>query len=284
MVHLACSLYDRCGRVENLCLAGGVGLNCVTNSQLQKHTPFKRIFIQPAAGDGGCALGAALYASHALQCLPQEQRRHSSLYGPEYSDDEIRNFLQSRGAEFTVYDEDGICAETAKLIAENQIIGWFQGRMEFGPRALGNRSILANPRNPEMQDILNRRVKFREDFRPFAPAVSAERAAEYFEVGGESPFMLFTPMVLPGREQEIPAVTHVDHTARVQTVNQTDNPRFHHLIEHIGRLTGVPVVVNTSFNIRGEPIVCSMEDAYNCFLKTDIDYLVMGNCLVEKEF
>jgi len=182
------------------------------------------------------------------------------------------------------FDEQGICEKTAELIANNQIIGWFQGRMEFGPRALGNRSILANPCNPEMQNILNSRVKFREDFRPFAPAVLAERAGEYFSFAEESPFMLFTPKVCQGKEQHIPAVTHVDRTARMQTVSRADNPKFHRLIGQFENLTGVPVVVNTSFNIRGEPIVCTMDDAYNCFQKTDIDYLIMGNCLVDKGF
>jgi len=283
MVHLARTLYDICGRTNNLCLAGGVGLNCVANAHILQQTPFKRFFVQPAAGDGGCALGAALYAYYNWQEHKRPAQRHTSLYGPEFSAAEIKDFLQGQQVEFAEFDEEGICRKTAELIAQNQIVGWFQGRMEFGPRALGNRSILANPCNPEMQHILNRRVKFREDFRPFAPAVLAECAGEYFEFAGESPFMLFTANVRPGREKQIPAVTHVDMTARIQTVSGRDNPRFHRLIRYFGELTGVPVVVNTSFNIRGEPIVCSMADAYNCFRKTDIDYLVMGNCLVDKE-
>jgi len=283
LIRLGCDLYDLCGGVENVCLAGGVALNCVANYRFIQETPFKKIFIQPAAGDGGGSMGAALYAFYNSVEKPRSLRRHSTLLGPQFGKAEIRRYLESRRAIFVEYDEETLCRRTAELIHKNQIVGWFQGRMEFGPRALGSRSILANACNPEMKDILNSRVKFREDFRPFAPAVLAEKAGEYFNFSEESPFMLFISPVRSGKEGRIPSVTHVDHTARLQTVAREENPRFHRLLEHFEAISGVPVVINTSFNIRGEPIVCTPEDAYNCFLKTDIDFLVMGDFLVEKE-
>ncbi|MBU0552641.1 hypothetical protein KKF91_07085 [Myxococcota bacterium] len=273
---------------EALCMAGGVALNCVANARLQREGPFKHIWVQPAAGDGGGALGAALYAWHHAVSAEEsaarraEGARYSTLLGPSWSDEEIRAVLDAEGADYTPLEGEALYTRTAALLAEDQIIGWYQGRMEYGPRALGNRSILANPMNPEMKDILNARVKFREDFRPFAPAVRVEDVGAWFE-GGESPFMLFAPAVKPGVGARLPSITHVDGTARVQTVHPEDNPRFHRLLSVWGERTGVPVLINTSFNVRGEPIVCSPADAYRCFLRTDIDFLVMGRFLVEKD-
>jgi carbamoyltransferase len=283
LVRLGLNLYEQCGGTENACLAGGVSLNCVANRRFVNETPFKHVCIQPAAGDSGCAMGAALYAYYSQQTQPGIISEHTTLLGPEYTDEEIENLLISRKAIFTKYDEETLFKKTADLIYKNQIVGWFQGRMEFGPRALGNRSILANACNPSMMDILNKRVKFREDFRPFAPAVLIEKAQEYFDIEFESPYMLFISQVKNGMEQKIPSVTHVDKTARVQTVSKSQNPRFYKLIDEFNTISGVPVVINTSFNIRGEPIVCTPDEAYNCFLKTDIDFLVMGNFLIEKE-
>jgi len=283
LVRLGLNLYEQCGGTENACLAGGVSLNCVANRRFINETPFKHVCIQPAAGDSGCAMGAALYAYYSQQTQPRIISEHTTLLGPEYTDQEIEDLLISRKAIFTKYDEETLSKKTADLIYKNQIVGWFQGRMEFGPRALGNRSILANACNPSMMDILNKRVKFREDFRPFAPAVLIEKAHEYFDIEFESPYMLFISQVKNGMEQKIPSVTHVDKTARVQTVSKSQNPRFYKLIDEFNTISGVPVVINTSFNIRGEPIVCTPDEAYNCFLKTDIDFLVMGKFLIEKE-
>lgn len=283
LVRLGGNLYDQCGGTDNACLSGGVSLNCVANRRFINETPFNHVCIQPASGDSGCAMGAALYAYHSQQIQPRKMSEHNTLLGPEFSDEEIGEFLCSQKAIFTKYDDVNIFKKTADLIYKNQIIGWFQGRMEFGPRALGNRSILANACNPSMMDILNKRVKFREDFRPFAPAVLIEKTQDYFDIKFESPYMLFIAPVRSGMEQKIPSVTHVDKTARVQTVSKSQNPRFYKLIDEFNTISGVPVVINTSFNIRGEPIVCTLDDAYNCFLKTDIDFLVMGNFLIEKE-
>ncbi|RJO63473.1 MAG: hypothetical protein C4523_20210 [Myxococcales bacterium] len=283
MIALGNDLHRTCGGVENVCLAGGVALNCVANEKFMRQTPFKRISIQPAAGDGGGALGAALYAAYAHGEPRPPRPFHSTLLGPEFSRQAIRDLLIKERAAFTEMDEDAICHKAAQLIAENQILGWFQGRMEYGPRALGNRSILANACNPAMKDVLNARVKFREDFRPFAPAVLEERAKDYFDIDFPSPYMLFAPQVKPGMGARIPSVTHFDNTARVQTVSRAENPRFHKVISAFETLAGVPVVINTSFNIRGEPIVCTPKEAYDCFMKTDIDFLIMGDFLVEKE-
>lgn len=283
MIRLGNALYNKT-KAENICLSGGVALNCVANREFIKRTPFSNICIQPAAGDAGGSLGAALYAYFHNGSQPRETKEHSTCLGPGYSNGEIKEYLDSVNASWTEYDEEGICKKTADLIYKNKIIGWFQGRMEFGPRALGHRSILANPCNPAMKDILNARVKFREDFRPFAPAILSEKAQEYFDIPFDSPYMLFICNVRNGMGTQIPSVTHIDNTARVQTVSNTEDPLFHRLIESFDRISGTPVIINTSFNIRGEPIVCTPEDAYNCFLNTDIDYLVMGNYLVEKEF
>jgi carbamoyltransferase len=267
---------------RNLCLAGGVAYNCVANSEVLARAGFDRVFIQPAAGDNGAAMGAALWAHCEVLNGDRPKHRHHTLLGPHYSDNEIAASLERFGVAHEHLESEALCERVARLIQRNLIVGWFQGRMEFGPRALGSRSILANPCSPDMKDILNNRVKFREDFRPFAPAVLAEEAGEYFELDSESPFMLLTPKVRAEKAACIPSVTHVDGTARVQTVAREDSPLFHRLISAFGTLSGVPIVINTSFNVRGEPIVCSPDDAIRCFLGTDIDFLAIGNFLVSK--
>ena len=282
VVALASSLRDLTG-ADDLCMAGGVAYNCVANSRVQERAGFRNVFVQPAAGDSGGAIGAALAYWYATAGAERVPAAYDTCLGPAFTDGEIRAQLERRCLAFEHFPEEAaLCARAAALIRDDFIVGWFQGRLEFGPRALGSRSILANPCNPEMKDILNARVKFREDFRPFAPAVIEERAAEFFELAGPSPYMLFTPRVRPERAEDIPSVTHVDGTARVQTVARDAQPRFHRLIEEFGVLTGVPVVINTSFNVRGEPIVATPHQAVNCFLTTDIDYLVIGDHIVSK--
>lgn len=276
------SLYSKTG-MKNVCLAGGVFLNCAANSKFIENTPFTACCIQPASGDAGASLGAALYAHYCYSDRPRDYREHNTLLGPDFSNDEIKAFLDSANAVYTEFNDDELIKKAAELVFKNKIIGWFQGRMELGPRALGNRSILANACNPEMKDILNNRVKFREDFRPFAPAVLLDKAEEYFELSFESPYMLFLAGVKSGKKHLIPSVTHVDGTARVQTVSGNQNPRFYRLIEEFERLSGIPVVINTSFNVRGEPIVCTPSDGFNCFMRTDIDFLLIGNYIVEKD-
>ena len=273
----------RSGRESaNLCLAGGVAYNCVANSKVVERSGFKNVFIQPAAGDSGAALGAALWASHEVLGAPRYPVEHRSLLGPAFGEEEILERLNAFDMQFVRLGEEALCRRVAAIIHKNLIVGWFQGRMEFGPRALGSRSILANPCSPDMKDILNARVKFREEFRPFAPAVIEEEAPAYFELDGPSPFMLQTPRVRPERAAEIPSVTHVDGTARVQTVSAAQQPLFHRLIKSFAELSGVPIVINTSFNIRGEPIVCTPDDAIKCFMGTDIDFLAIGPFLVSK--
>lgn len=267
---------------DNLCLAGGLFLNCVANQRILEETPFKNIFIQPAAGDAGGAIGAALYADHCLLDNPRRYPMTDAYLGPEYSETTIRKKLQNAGVAFEEYDEGALAALVASKIAEGKVIGWLQGRMEIGPRALGNRSILADPRKPEMKDILNLKVKHREPFRPFAPVALEERAAEFFDIKEPSPFMLLAPRVREDKRTAIPAVTHVDGTARLQTVNEKTNPKLYRLIKEFGRLTGIPVIINTSFNLRGEPVVCSPGDALDCFNRSAMDCLVMGNFVVKK--
>lgn len=274
-------LYEQTGK-EALCIAGGVGLNCVANGKIFKQSPFKHIFIQPAAGDAGSAIGTAYFIYNSLLNNKREFVMEDVYLGPCYSCEEIRNFLVSQNIVFREFDYGDLIKITAKEIADDKIVGWFQGRMEFGPRALGNRSILANPRNPEMKDIINKRVKFREEFRPFAPAVLLEKEDEYFDLNYESPFMLLVANVKEEKKREIPAVTHIDGTARVQTVKREKSPLFYDLIREFYNLTGVPAVINTSFNVRGEPIVCSPREAYNCFLRTGMDCLVMDKFLISK--
>ena len=269
---------------NNLCFAGGVALNGVANEKILKHSGFKQMFVQPAAGDAGGSVGAAMLGYFG--CLGNIRKPHqtySTLLGPEYSNDSVREMLEEEFTEYQYMEDDALMEWVADRIFKNKIVGWFQGRMEYGPRALGCRSILANPCNPEMQDILNLRVKHREDFRPFAPAILAEESQKYFDFPSESPYMLFVAPVHEDKKAKIPAVTHVDGSARLQTVTESENPRFYRLIKTFEKISGVPVFINTSFNVRGEPIVCTPRDAFNCFLTTGIDILVLENCVVEKK-
>ncbi len=295
---------------ENLCLAGGVALNCVTNGKLQKEKIFKNIWVQPAASDAGGALGAALFVYHQHFKKPRTVApwpngiQKDSLWGPSYSDQEIEGVLKTAKASYKKMSRSEIIENTAQAIASEKVIGWFQGRMEFGPRALGARSILGDPRSVKMQSIMNLKIKFRESFRPFAPSVLAERSKEYFDLDVESPYMMLVAPVQPQKRltqtesqneaakgldklyvvrSEIPAVTHVDYSARVQTVSHDTNPLYYDLIKAFERLTGCPLVINTSFNVRGEPIVCRPAEAYQCFLKTKMDVLVMGSYFLTKD-
>jgi carbamoyltransferase len=266
---------------RNLCLAGGVALNCVANGRILREGPFEHLFVQPAAGDSGGAIGVASYIYHSLLKHPRTFVMKHALTGPEYSDGDIREFLTAHAIPFVELLREELLRRVAQLIVDQHVVGWFQGRMEFGPRALGSRSILADARNPENRDRVNLKIKFRESFRPFAPAVLAERCAEYFELEEPSPFMLLVAPVRP-EKRVIPSVTHVDGSARIQTVERATNPLFYDLIAEFDRLAGVPVIINTSFNVRGEPIVCTPADAYRCFVQTGMDDLVMGNCLLDK--
>lgn len=300
---------------KNLCLAGGVALNCVANGRLYREGPFERIWIQPAAGDAGGALGAALHVWHnelGKERCPQTgaDRQSGSYLGTEYGDDEIEQFLIEKDAVYQKITGPEWATRVAEVIAGGNVVGWFNGRMEFGPRALGSRSILGDPRSPEMQSVMNRKIKFRESFRPFAPSVLAERTREWFDMDGveqrsdfSSPYMLIVGHVRkdklgPGNNNaspaqglerlkcvnsDIPAVTHVDHSARIQTVHEETNPAFYRVIRAFEDITGCPMVINTSFNVRGEPIVESPEDAYRCFMRTGIDCLVLGSFLLSKK-
>jgi carbamoyltransferase len=269
---------------NNVCLAGGVALNGVANWRAFRASPFDDLFIQPAAGDAGAAIGAALYAYHQQPgAMNVRETRFSPYLGPEYSDGEIAQALNAYPLSYRKLPEDQLLREVASRISENQIVGWFQGRMEIGPRALGSRSILGNPTNADMKDHINACVKFREEFRPFAPAVLEERADEFFDVDGRPmPYMVLVSDARQGAAERLPAVVHVDNTARVQTVTPSAHPKFHALLEALDESTGVPVVLNTSFNVKGEPIVCTPADAVRCFMNTDIDALAIGNYLVEK--
>jgi carbamoyltransferase len=295
---------------RNVCLAGGVALNCVGNGRILRDGSFDDIWIQPAAGDAGGAVGAGLAVWHMYQSAERKARsagqldsQKGSYLGPEYSQSEIEACLHSQSAPYTIVADEQLLPLVAQLIADGKIIGWFSGRMEFGPRALGARSIIGDARDPEMQKRMNLKIKFRESFRPFAPAVLAEHVSEWFDLDRPSPYMLLVADVkkehqiamsdeqqrlfgidkLNVRRSSIPAVTHVDYSARVQTVHRETNPRFHALLSEFHRITGCPVVVNTSFNVRGEPIVCTPDDAYRCFMNTDIDVLILGNALLLKE-
>ena len=313
MMRVTAEAHRRTGS-KNLVLAGGVSLNCVANGRILREGPFEKVWIQPAAGDAGGALGSALFVWHQLlekQRVPTgSDFQKGSLLGPEAAREEIRGLLEKENADAKeITDEDELLEIVAGAIADQKVVGWFQGRMEFGPRALGCRSILGDARSSEMQAVMNLKIKFRESFRPFAPVVLAERAAEWFEIdeGQESPYMLLTADVLADRriglteEQErtlkldpdlrarvnvprstIPAVTHLDYSARLQTVDRERHGRFYRLLKAFEALTGCPVMVNTSFNVRGEPIVCTPEDAYRCFLATEMDLLVMEDFVVVK--
>ncbi len=294
--------------MRNLCLAGGVALNCVANGLLLREGIYDDIWIQPAAGDAGGALGAAMTAWHHYLDKPRDpasgrDRQHASYLGPAFSDDEIGKFLKEKDIAHEKLEQAEIPSRVARLIDGQNVIGWFQGRMEFGPRALGSRSIIGDARSREMQSVMNLKTKFRESFRPFAPTVLAECVSEYFDLDRESPYMLLVAPVkneirrdltqeelgrkgldkLYNIRSSVPAITHVDFSARVQTVSRDDNPLYHDTIEEFRKLTGCGLIINTSYNVRGEPIVCSPEDAYRCFMRTNMDYLIMGRFLIDKK-
>ncbi len=305
VLRLTRSLAHRTG-ARNLCLAGGVALNCVANGKVLRDGKFDRLWIQPAAGDAGGAVGAALAAFHQFKGGPRSvaaiDGMSGAFLGPEYSQGDIERRLAACGARFAALGEDEMIEATVEALSDQLAVGWFQGRMEFGPRALGARSILGDPRSPTMQKNLNLKVKYRESFRPFAPAVLREEVADWFELDADSPYMLIVAGVkedrrhvasaeqralfgidrLNGVRSDIPAVTHVDYSARVQTVGREANPRFHRLLTRFKARTGCPVLVNTSFNVRGEPIVCTPEDAFRCFMGNELDMLVIGNCVLRK--
>jgi len=269
---------------DKLCLAGGVALNCVANGRIIRETPFKEIWVQPGAGDAGGAVGTALYTwYYYLQNKrtpdPLDSQKGSFL-GPEFTNDEIKKYLDENNIPYKELKSDEIPNTTAKLLEDGNVVGWFQGKMEFGPRALGSRSILGDPRVKEMQTTMNLKIKFRESFRPFAPSVLEERVGDCVDLKATSPYML---LVAPVTRKDIPAVTHVDNSARVQTVSKKTNPLFYDTIRAFYDKTGCPLIINTSFNIRGEPIVCAPEDAFNCFISTGMDYLVIGNFLLDKK-
>lgn len=269
-------------RLDTLCLAGGVALNCVANGKLLDNTPFRQIFVQPAAGDAGSSVGAALYVYHRYTREPRCYQMKDAYLGPSYSNQRCVDALKKFGLSY--YEDltnEKLCSTIAAALFNGKLVCWFQGRMEWGPRALGNRSLLADPRRAEMKDIINCKVKQRESFRPFAPSVLEEKSFDYFGNPIPSPFMLFAFKVNPDKLKEIPAVTHVDGTARPQTVSKDTNPHYWNLIKEFEKLTGVPVLLNTSFNVQ-EPIVCTPEDAINCFLKTKVDYLVLNNLLIKQ--
>ncbi|HUQ38310.1 MAG TPA: carbamoyltransferase [Aestuariivirga sp.] len=307
VVKLARSIAKDTG-LRNLCMAGGVALNCVANGKILREGAFENIWIQPASGDAGGALGAALSVSHGIGNVPHLRSSgldgmQGAYLGPSYGQDDIEKRLKVIGANFEVLPGPEIIATTVSALTAGCAVGWFQGRMEFGPRALGNRSILGDPRSPKMQSLLNLKVKYRESFRPFAPSILRERVAEWFEIESDSPYMLLVADVVKNRRfksttdeeklfgieklnvprSEIPAVTHVDYSARIQTVHKDTNPLYHALLSAFEKKTNCPIVVNTSFNVRGEPLVCSPEDAYRCFMGTEIEMLVIGNCVLRKE-
>ena len=292
---------------DYLCLAGGVALNCVANGRLLREGPFKDIWIQPAAGDAGGALGAALSIWHSYLEKPRKingtnDSMQGAYLGGSFSNEAIKHHLDNAGVKYAQLDDDELMPKLARQLADGKVIGWFSGRMEFGPRALGGRSIIGDPRSSKMQSLMNLKIKYRESFRPFAPAIKAESVSEWFDIDRESPYMLLVAPVKENKRcgmteeqkqlfgidklniqrSEIPAVTHVDYSARIQTIHKETNPRFYNLINHFEAITGCPILINTSFNVRGEPIVYSPEDAYRCFMRTEMDYLVMQNILLDK--
>jgi len=307
VLKMANHIYKRTGQ-KNLCLAGGVALNCVSNGRLLREGPFENIWVQPSATDAGGALGAALAVRHLY--LKEDRSvdgvhdsMKAALLGPSFTNEEIKEYLESNKIPYEELKEEDLPRRAAETIADEKVLGWFQGRMEYGPRALGSRSILGDPRSKEMQSTINLKIKFRESFRPFAPTVLADHVSEYFDLNCESPYMLLVAPIkedkrLPLSEEEskffgtdklkvkrseIPAITHVDYSARVQTVKREDNAIYYDMINEFYKLTGCPVVINTSFNVRGEPIVCAPKDAYNCFMRTNMDYLVIGSFLLDKK-
>jgi carbamoyltransferase len=311
MLRMAQHVHNQTGE-RKLCLAGGVALNCVANGRILREGPFEKLWIQPAAGDAGGALGAALSVWHQYLGQPRDLERmrgkhqdgmKGAYLGPAYHADEIAEFLENKRSAYQRLGRQELVEQVARWLADGKVVGWFQGPMEFGPRALGGRSILGDPRSPKMQALMNLKIKFRESFRPFAPSVVRERVSEYFEMDCDSPYML---LVAPVRKElridmteeqqllfgieklnvprsNIPAITHVDYSARVQTVRREDNPVYYDLLAAFDRITGCPVLVNTSFNVRGEPIVCTPEDAYTCFMRTEIDYLVLEDFVLSKQ-
>jgi len=307
MLRMARHVHRVTGR-DKLCLAGGVALNCVGNGRILRESPFKKIWIQPASGDAGGALGAALlvwykYLGNKRAADEKNDKQKASLLGPSYGDDSIEEFLKKEGAPYKRLSYAELPDRVAELISNGNVIGWFQGRLEFGPRALGARSIIGDPRNPGMQSKMNLKVKYRESFRPFAPTVLRERAGEWFELDRESPYMLLVAPVkndkriaatqedaaregfdkLKSRRSLIPAVTHVDYSARIQTIAREDHPLYYDMINSFYQKTGCPVIINTSFNVRGEPLVCTPQDAFKCFMRTEMDYLAMGCFLLDKK-
>ena len=306
MLRLTTTLHRETG-AENLCLAGGVALNCVANGRILREGPYKRLWIQPSAGDAGGAIGAALTVWHQLEDKPRSSDGLSdgmqgSFLGPSYTNEEIEQFLRSKEAPYQRVNDSVLFDRVAEELANGKVVGWFQGRMEFGPRALGGRSILGDARNPKMQSVMNLKIKFRESFRPFAPSVLRERVSDYFSLHTDSPYMLLVAPVVESRrtsltreqqslwgidllnvpKSDIPAATHVDYSARIQTVHECTNPRYYRLLKAFEAKTSCAVLVNTSFNVRNEPIVCSPEDAYRCFMRTAIDILALENCILYK--
>ncbi len=306
VLRLASTLHKETGE-SNLCLAGGVALNCVANGRLLREGPFENIWIQPAAGDAGGALGAASVVWHEQEdqqrTVNGKDKMRGSYLGPRFSEDEVREQLDQHGAVHEQLEDAALFPRLAEILDSDNVVGWFQGRMEFGPRALGGRSIVGDPRSSKMQSVMNLKIKYRESFRPFAPSVLAERASDYFELDAESPYMLIVAPVqknlrvemsdqqkelfgiekLNVKRSELPAITHVDYSARVQTVHHDTNPRYYDLLKAFDARTGCGVLVNTSFNVRGEPIVCTPDDAYRCFMRTEMDYLVVNDFLLSKK-
>jgi carbamoyltransferase len=305
VLRLANTLQKETGE-RNLCLAGGVALNCVANGRIMRESLFDDIWIQPAAGDAGGSVGAAAIAwydnSSAVRKVNGQDSMQGGYLGPKFDETQIREQLDAAGAKYRLLDPQEVLSHTAAALADEKVVGWFQGRMEFGPRALGGRSIIGDPRSAKMQSVMNLKIKYRESFRPFAPSVLEERASDYFELQKPSPYMLIVAMVnedlrieldeaqnrlfgiekLNLKRSELPAITHVDYSARVQTVTKETNPRYYELLKSFDALTGCGVLVNTSFNVRGEPIVCTPNDAYRCFMRTEMDFLVIENFVLAK--
>jgi carbamoyltransferase len=307
MLRMARHVHKETGQ-KRLCLAGGVALNCVGNGRILREGPFEDLWIQPAAGDAGGALGAALIGWHIYHgkeriITGDGDLQQASYLGPSYSDEEIERFLKTRNIPYRKVSMEELPGAVADLIAQEKVIGWFQGRMEFGPRALGSRSIIGDARSRTMQSVMNLKIKFRESFRPFAPTVLADRVSDWFDIDRESPYMLLVAEVKKDRQipmtegqqklfgleklmvprSEVPAITHVDYSARLQTVKREDNPLYYDMIKAFEARTGCPVIINTSFNVRGEPIVLSPEHAFKCFMRTDMDYLVLGTFILDKK-
>jgi carbamoyltransferase len=281
VLRMARHLHKETG-LTKLCMAGGVALNCVANGRVIRETPMRELWVQPAAGDAGGAVGVAHYVYNTIHAQPRASAWTHAYLGPSYSDSEVAQYLDGAGAKYSTLSDAELLSRTARLIADGNVVGWFQGRMEFGPRALGARSILADPRDPKMRDTLNMKIKFREGFRPFAPSVLLDKASEWFEIDCDSPYMLLVAQVREGK-RVIPSVTHVDNSARLQTVTREEAPLYYDLIKEFERITGVPIIINTSFNVRGEPIVCTPHDAHLCFMRTNMDHLVLGHHLLEKK-